>query len=180
MKKVIVFLADGAEEIEALSPVDILRRAGADVVLAGVGKKDIVGAHGIRITADAELSDVSDIDFDMAVLPGGGLGTQNLLKSEEVQRVIEKTERAGKFVAAICAAPSVLGKTGILKGKMATCYPGFEKYLDGAEFCEENVVRDGNIITSRGAGTAMCFSLELVNALYGEKAMEETRKAVIA
>lgn len=180
MKKVVVFLADGAEEIEALSPVDMLRRAGADVTLAGVGKKEIICAHNVKIVCDKELSEISGGDFDMYVLPGGGLGTENLSHSELVLDTVKKAYSDGKTVAAICAAPSVLGKAGILKGKKATCYPGFEKYLEGAEAVLGNVVCDGNIITSRGAGTAMSFSLALVEILYGKDKAEEIRKAVIA
>lgn len=180
MKNVVVFLADGAEEIEALSPVDMLRRAGADVTLAGVGKKEIICAHNVKIVCDKELSEVSGEDFDMYVLPGGGLGTENLSHSELVLDTIKKAYSDGKTVAAICAAPSVLGKAGILKGKKATCYPGFEKYLEGAEAVLGNVVCDGNIITSRGAGTAMSFSLALVEILYRKDKAEELRKAVIA
>ena len=162
MKKVVVFLADGAEEIEALSPVDMLRRAGADVTLAGVGKKEIICAHNVKIVCDKELSEISGED------------------SELVLDTVKKAYSDGKTVAAICAAPSVLGKAGILKGKKATCYPGFEKYLEGAETVLGNVVCDGNIITSRGAGTAISFSLALVEILYGKDKAEEIRKAVIA
>ncbi|MGN1095406.1 MAG: DJ-1 family glyoxalase III [Eubacteriales bacterium] len=181
MKKVLVFLADGAEEIEAITPVDMLRRAGAEVVVAGIGKKDILCAHGVRINADTVLSDVmcSD-DFDMVVLPGGGQGTENLFSCEKVRDITKKAYEDGKFVAAICAAPSVLGRMGLLEGKRATCYPGFEKYLAGAECVPVKVVRDGNIITSRGAGAAMSFALELVSTLYGDDAAENLRKAVIA
>ena len=115
MKNVVVFLADGAEEIEALSPVDMLRRAGADVILAGVGKKEIICAHNVKIVCDKELSEISGEDFDMYVLPGGGLGTENLSHSELVLDTVKKAYSDGKTVAAICAAPSVLGKAGILK-----------------------------------------------------------------
>lgn len=180
MKKVVVFLADGAEEIEALSPVDMLRRAGASVTVAGLGGKEIVCAHNVKIVCDKEISDISGEDFDMYVLPGGGLGTENLSSSALVRDTVKKAYSDGKTVAAICAAPSVLGKIGILNGKRATCYPGFEKYLDGATFVSDSVVCDGNIITSRGAGTAMSFSLALVEILYGKDKAEEIRKAVIA
>lgn len=180
MKKVVVFLADGAEEIEAISPVDILRRAGAEVTLAGVGGKEIICAHNIKIVCDKELSEISGEDFDMYVLPGGVRGTESLSDSEIIKDTVKKAYSDGKTVAAICAAPSVLGKIGILNGKRATCYPGFEKYLDGAEFVSASVVCDGNIITSRGAGTAMNFSLALVKALYGQDKAEDIRKAVIA
>ncbi len=180
MKKAIIFLADGAEEVEALAPLDMLRRAGVDVTLAGVGKKEIVCSHGVKITADACLCDAVDGEYDMVVLPGGGVGTENLGKSAEVEALVRREYENGKIIAAICAAPSVLGGYGLLKGKSATCYPGFEEKLTGALLSKAKVVRDGNIITSRGAGTAMEFAFELVEALIDAEAAEKIRKAVMA
>ncbi len=180
MKKVVVFFADGTEEIEALTPVDILRRAGADVTFAGVGKTECTGSHGIKITADKTARECADEDFDMVVLPGGMPGTINLGKDADVCGMVKKAHDSEKFIAAICAAPSVFGEMGLLAGKKATCYPGFEKNLLGAEVTGERVVRDGNIITSRGAGAAIDFALMLVSCLFGEERSEEIRKAVIA
>lgn len=178
MKKVIVFFANGTEEIEALTPVDYLRRAGIDVTLAGVPVRDVTGSHGINISADQAASSCVNGDFDMVVLPGGLPGTVNLENDANVQKIMKKAYDAGKFVCAICAAPSVLGKAGMLCGKHATCYPGFEGYLYGA-VCERTpVVRDGNIITSCGAGAAEEFALALIHALCGKEQSEQIRKAV--
>lgn len=180
MKKVIVFLADGTEEIEALAPVDMLRRAGADVTFAGAGKKECTCSHGVKITADKTAAECEGEDYDMVVLPGGMPGTLNLGADVSVEKIAKKAFAEGAFVAAICAAPSVLGAWGMLAGKKATCYPGFEEKLAGALLAEKKPVRDGNIITAPGAGAAMDFALILVSALYGEEASENLRKAVLA
>jgi 4-methyl-5(b-hydroxyethyl)-thiazole monophosphate biosynthesis len=180
MKKVIVFLADGSEEIEALAPVDILRRAGAEVTFAGAGKRECICSHGVKIVTDKTASECTEESYDMAVLPGGMPGTLNLGADADVRKITEKTFAEGGFAAAICAAPSVLGAWGMLNGKRATCYPGFEEKLTGAAFVKENAVRDGNVITACGAGAAMDFALLLTAALYGEEASEKLRKAVLA
>ena len=180
MKKVLVFLADGSEEIEALTPVDMLRRAGAEVTFAGVTGKECKCSHGVTVVTDALASECAGEEYDMVVLPGGMPGTLNLGASEYVKKAVMKAYESGRFVAAICAAPSVLGEMGLLKGKRATCYPGFESKLIGAEAVCEKAVRDGNIITSCGAGAAMEFALMLVSALYGEETSENLRKAVLA
>ncbi|MBQ8403069.1 MAG: DJ-1/PfpI family protein [Clostridia bacterium] len=180
MKKVIVFLADGTEEIEALTPVDMLRRAGAEVTFAGVPAAKCTCSHGVKITADKAACDCVGEEYDMVVLPGGMPGTLNLGASEDVKKIVTKAYENGKFVAAICAAPSVLGGMGLLAGKRATCYPGFEEKLTGACVVAEKAVRDGNIITACGAGAAMEFALLLVAALYGEETSENLRKAVLA
>ena len=180
MKKVIVFLADGSEEIEALTPVDMLRRAGAEVTFAGAGKKECVCSHGVKIVTDKTAKECAGESSDMVVLPGGMPGTLNLGADEDVRAITEKAFREGKLVAAICAAPSLLGAWGMLSGKRAICYPGFEEKLTGAVIAEEKAVRDGNVITAAGAGAAMDFALMLVCALYGEEASEKLRKAVLA
>ena len=180
MKKVIVFLADGSEEIEALTPVDMLRRAGADVTFAGAGKKECACSHGITVVTDKTAAECVNEEYDMVVLPGGMPGTLNLGADPDVKKITEKAFAAGKFVAAICAAPSVLGSWGMLEGKRATCYPGFEEKLVGATLANEKAVRDGNVITAPGAGAAMEFALMLVAALYGSCASENLRKAVLA
>ncbi len=180
MKKVIVFLANGTEEIEVLTPVDMLRRAGAEVTFAGVPDMTCTCSHGVKITADKAACDCTAEEYDMVVLPGGMPGTLNLGADENVKKIAEKAYAAGKFVAAICAAPSVLGGWGMLAGKKATCYPGFEDKLTGAYVVREKAVRDGNIITACGAGAAMEFALALVSALYGEEKSENLRKAVLA
>lgn len=180
MKKVIVFLADGSEEIEALAPVDMLRRAGAEVTFAGAGKRECTCSHGVKIVTDKEAHECTGEEYDMVVLPGGMPGTLNLAADADVKAITEKAFAEGKFVAAICAAPSVLGAWGMLRGKRATCYPGFEEKLTGAVLVREKAVRDGNVITAPGAGAAMDFALMLVYALYGAEASESLRKAVLA
>lgn len=176
-----VFLAEGFEEIEALTPVDILRRAGLEVTTVAVGEsKTVKGSHGIEVVADITENELSDDVAQAIILPGGMPGTVNL---EESVKVIEALGRAimnDSLVCAICAAPSILGISGFLKGKKATCYPGFEEYLDDAIFTNERVVRDGNIITSKGMGCAAEFALCIVEALVSkEKADEIALSAII-
>lgn len=180
MKKLGVFMADGCEEIEALTVVDIARRAGLEVAMISItGEKLVKGAHGINFETDipAEF-----MDFDMLdgiVLPGGMPGTLNLGANKYVLQTIVDFNVKGKLVSAICAAPSVLGEAGLLKGKKATSYPGFEDKLIGAEVCEEAVVVDGNIITSRGMGTAIEFALAIVEYLLNEDTAGKLGKSII-
>lgn len=180
MKKVILFFANGTEEIEALTAVDILRRAGAEVTLAGVGGTALCGSHGIRVTADQTAEDAVNGDYDMAVVPGGMPGTNHLDASDAVETVLKNVSDKGGILAAICAAPLVLGKRGYLIGKEAICFPGFESYLEGAVISEKKVCRDGNIITAAGAGVALDFALALTAALYGEEKANALRAAVLA
>jgi len=162
-----VMLAEGFEEIEALAFVDILRRADIKVETVSVDNKDTVkGAHGIEVVADRKISEI-DNDGTGIVLPGGIPGTFNLRDNENVIKLLKEYNASGKYIAAICAAPSVLGGIGILKSKNATCYPSFVKELIGANVSEESVVVDGNIITSRGAGTAHKFALKFVELVKG-------------
>lgn len=177
---VYLFLANGFEEIEALTPVDYMRRAGIDVTTVGVGGKYITGAHGITVAADICDTDAALEDIEMVVLPGGMPGTTNLDASDTVHRFIDEAVKGSSHIAAICAAPSVYGKMGLLRGKKATCYPGFEKYLEGAEIADCGVVTDGNITTARAAGSAADFAFELIRVLRGEEAAEKVRFAVIA
>lgn len=180
MKKIGVFMADGCEEIEALTVVDLARRAGIEVAMISTnGKKEVKGSHGIVFQSDipAEF-----MDFDMldgVVLPGGMPGTLNLGQNDFVQTAIASFATEGKLVAAICAAPSVLGMAGLLRDKKAVCYPGFEEQLFGAEVLKCSVVRDGNIITSRGMGTAIDFGLAIVEYLMGEEKAQELGKGII-
>lgn len=180
MKKVILFFANGTEEVEALTALDLLRRAGADVTLAGVGGTELTGSHAIRITADIDASDVDSLDYDMVVVPGGMPGTLHMDDSEIVDKTLAAVNANGGFLAAICAAPLVLGKRGYLKNKKAICYPGFESYLEGAALSETRVCRDDNIITAAGAGVALEFALELISALYGEEKEKQIRASVLA
>ena len=179
MKKVLIFFANGTEEVEALTPLDYLRRAGADVTLVGVGGEYPVGSHNIAVKADVSLDALdAGVDFDMLVIPGGMPGTNFIEASEKAQALITRAVKEGKFIGAICAAPKILGARGILKGKTATCYPGFEKFLAGAEISENKAVRDGNIITAAGAGAANEFALCLISALYGKELAEKIGTSV--
>lgn len=173
-----VCLAEGFEETEAITPIDLLRRAGAQVTVVGVTGKTVTGSHGIPVVADKEIGEIDGSDVELVVLPGGMPGTLNLENSEGVQRLIDTAARRGALLGAICAAPSILGHKGLLNGKTAVCFPGFEKDLTGAVPGTEETVRDGNIITSRGAGSAVSFGLKLVEALYGEKQAEELGKTI--
>lgn len=180
MKKVILFFANGTEEVEALTAVDLLRRAGAEVTLVGVGGKEVVGSHGIRITADIAEDEISSYGYDMAVVPGGMPGTIHMDESAVVDKTLSSVYENGGFLAAICAAPLVLGKRGYLNGKEAICYPSFEGYLQGASISASRVCRDGRIITAAGAGMALEFALALIGALYGEEKENEIRASVLA
>lgn len=166
MKKIGIFMADGCEEIEGLTVVDVVRRAGIAIDMISItGKKEVAGAHGITFAADV-LAEEADFDsYDGIVLPGGMPGTLNLGKHEIVKKVITSYAAGGKLTAAICAAPSVLGENGILEGKHAVSYPGFEEKLLGARVGAEKVAVDGNIVTSRGMGTAIEFAMAIVKWL---------------
>lgn len=179
MSKVYVFMADGTEEVEALTVVDLLRRAKVDVVTVSVmGRKQIVSSHAIGIETD-ELYGASDYaDGDMIVLPGGMPGTTHLKEHEKLRKVLKEYHAAGKYLAAICAAPSVLGWNGLLEGKKAICYPGFEEELTGAVVTNQAVVTDGQFITSKGLGTAIAFSLELITILVGSETAEAIAKGI--
>lgn len=176
-----LFLAEGFEEIEALTPVDVLRRAGLDLKTVAVGKsKTVKGAHGIEVVADLLESELGADIPETIILPGGMPGTINLEESEVVIDTLARSIMNGSLVCAICAAPSILGISGYLKHKKATCYPGFEEYLDGATFTDERVIRDGNIITAKGMGCAAEFSLMIVETLCSkEKADEVALSAII-
>ena len=179
-KQVSVFLADGFEEIEGLTVVDLLRRAGVNVTTVSITKdKTIHGAHGIDVLADQLFEEMDYTKEDMLVLPGGMPGTLHLGEHSGLKELLEKADDERKFLAAICAAPSVFGKYGFLKGRKATSYPGFEEQLTGAEYLTEDVVVSDHIITSRGMGTAIPFSLALIEKLEGTEKAEEIGKSII-
>lgn len=173
---VYVFLADGFEEIEALAPVDILRRGGVDVNTVGIGFEKITGSHGITVTCDLTEDRIKLADVDAIVLPGGMPGTTNLEKSKTVDNAIEYAYKNEKIIGSICAAPSIIGKKGILNGKSATCFPGFEQYLEGAHLLDLPVVRDGKIITACGAGAALDFGFSLLEALKDKATASSLRR----
>lgn len=180
MSKIGIFMADGCEEIEGLTVVDVVRRAKMEIVMISItGKREVTGSHNVTFLADALASEVNYEELDGIVLPGGMPGTLHLGADETVNTVIKKFAAEGKLVGAICAAPSVLGAAGILEGKHATCHPGFEEKLTGAVASEENVVTDGNIVTSRGMGTAIPFALSIVGYFADDRAVEEIKKGLV-
>lgn len=162
---VYMFLAEGFEEVEALCPLDIIRRAGVEIVTVGIGGKNVKGAHGITVVADITDEEFVGKDIDMVILPGGMPGTLNLSASDTCMSAVKKAYESNKYVAAICAAPSILGSLGMLEGKNAVCYPGFEDALAGAAVLTDGVCVDGNIITAAGMGVALEFGLKLVELL---------------
>ncbi len=173
-----VFLADGFEETEAIAPIDILRRSGCEVVTVGVTGAEVTGSHKVRIRADITGSEFKKDKADMIVLPGGGLGTVNLEKSAVVQSAVDYCAEHNIPIGAICAAPSILGKKGLLRGKKATSFPDFQKFLEGAEISEEPAVIDGNIITAVGAGAAIEFGLKLSEVMCGAEKSGQVRAAM--
>lgn len=180
MKKVCVFLADGFEEIEGLTVVDILRRAGVETETVSVmGRKQINGAHGIIVEADKVFEEADIAGADMLVMPGGMPGTLNLKAHEGLRKQILSFNSRGKYLAAICAAPTVLSELGLLKEKKACAYPSFEEELDCGEVLKVPTVTDGNITTGRGMGAAIPFALRLTAILCGDEKAEEIRKSVV-
>ena len=179
MAKALILLAPGFEEIEALSIVDTLRRAGVEVVTAGLRKGGIEGAHGVTVMPDSAMEAITIEDFDAVILPGGNPGYVNLGKDQRVFDFAKKVFEAGKIVAAICAAPSVLAKGGILTGKKATIYPGMEALLTGAKPVNERVVVDGNVVTSQGPGTALEFGITLVELLVGKQQAQKLKAELV-
>ena len=174
-----VFFGQGFEEIEAVTPVDLLRRAELPVKTVGVGGKEITGAHGITVMCDLTEEEASPEGLDMIVLPGGMPGTTNLAACEKLTEALKKADQEKRGIAAICAAPSVLGDLEFLKGKKAVCYPGFESRLTGAEVLAVPVVTDGHITTSRGMGTAIAFALELTKRLKDEETAKQVGRSIL-
>ncbi len=172
-----VFLAEGFEEIEALTPVDILRRAGLSVQTVGVTGKRVRGSHSIEVTADIELTELQDPSPEALILPGGMPGTKNLAASDTLCALL-KANQEKTLLCAICAAPSVLGKLGLLKGKKATSFPGFESELIGAQVEPDGVVTDGSVITGKGAGAAADFGFAIVEKVKGKQAADSLRQTM--
>lgn len=177
---VYVFLAPGFEEVEALTPVDVLRRAGLEVSMVAVGDSlHVSGSHGITVIADALFSDIRISAADVLLLPGGMPGAANLDAHQGLGSLLVAHVSRGGVLAAICAAPMILGKLGLLRGKQATCYPGYEKYLEGAICSEAPVVVDQNLITARGVGAALAFSLAIVGQMLGPDVADEHAKRMV-
>lgn len=180
MKKAYVFLADGFEEIEGLTVVDVLRRAGVDVKTVSVmGRKQIQGAHNIPVDADILFDDINGEDADMLVLPGGMPGTLNLKAHEGLCDLLKAYDSEKKYIAAICAAPTILSGLGMLRGRKACAYPSFEEELDCKEVLKVPETVDGHIITGRGMGVAIPFALRLTSLLCGDEKAEEIRKSIV-
>lgn len=180
MAKVCVPLAEGFEEIEAVSLIDVMRRGGIEVIVAGVEKELIIGANGITVKADTDIKEVKADDLDMVVLPGGWGGTHILAEEESVQQLLRDMKEKEKIVGAICAAPFALKQAGVLNDHY-TCYPSVEEQIGTDGYTDkEKVVIDGNVMTSRGPGTSICFGLAIVRKLVGEDVYEQLKGGLLA
>ena len=176
MKKVYLFLADGFETVEALAPVDVMRRAGLQVVTVSVmGRLDVLSAQDIMVSADVLLEEACLCDADALVLPGGSVGTENMSAHKALCEKIVEADKRGVLIAAICAAPMVLGRLGLLEGRKATCYPGCEVDLKGADYTAVAVEEDGNIITGCGPGVSFDFGFAIINRFCGSSVVETLR-----
>lgn len=179
MAQAYIFLADGFEEIEGLTVVDLFRRVDINISMVSINKsKKVTGAHQIEVMADMIFEEVDYNNGDVLILPGGMPGTNHLMEHEGLDKLLKDFNAKGKLLAAICAAPSVLGQKNILSGKKATCYPGFEDKLIDAQVVNEGVVEDGNVITSKGMGTAIDFSLALIKRLKGEEIAKKLAESI--
>ncbi|MGM0548737.1 MAG: DJ-1 family glyoxalase III [Bacillota bacterium] len=179
MAKILIPLASGFEEIEAITNIDVLRRAGLEVLTAGIGSKEIEGDHGIKVKTDTTIEEVKVKDLKAVVLPGGMPGASNLGDSNQLLNIIKKLNEENKLCAAICAAPIVLEAAGILDGKKATSYPSFDKDMSSCNYQNDRVVIDGNLITGRGPGVAMEFAMTIVEYLIDEETKRELQKSMI-
>lgn len=180
MAKTALFLADGYEEIEALAVVDIFRRAGITLDMVSISDELLTnGSHGIQVMADILLKEVTFDEYDMLILPGGLKGMQNLEACTPLMMQIDKFYENDKYIAAICASPSIFGRRGILEGRQATAYPGFEGELKGATVVDAGAVRTGHVITGRSMGSAIEFALLLVETLLGKEKAEEIAKQIV-
>jgi len=180
MPRVLVPIAPGVEEIEAVTVIDILRRAGVEVTVGGTISGPIEASRGVKLVADRPLDGLRAADFDMIVIPGGGAGTETLKNNPQVIQLLQEAGKMGKFTTAICAGPTVLHQAGLLSGKKATSHPSAWGKLEGATVLKDKrVVVDGKVITSQGPGTAMEFALQLVETLCGRETMEEVREKAI-
>lgn len=180
MSEVSIFLADGFEEIEGLTTVDLLRRAGIQAETVSImEKKKVTGSHQIIVKADKKFDKADFANTEMLVLPGGLKGTQNLKEHAGLRKLILDFNEKGKYVAAICAAPTILGELGLLKGKKATCYPSMEDGLAGAEVVREAAVADGTIITGRGMGASIEFALKLIEALRDQETAQQIAQQIV-
>ncbi|MEJ8770261.1 DJ-1 family glyoxalase III [Prevotella sp. HCN-7019] len=179
MAKVYEFLADGFEEVEGLGPVDVLRRGGVEVKTVSVTGSEMVStSHGVTVKADLLFEDADFSDADLLMMPGGLPGSATLDMHEGLHRVLAAHNEAGKLIGAICAAPMVLGRMGLLKGRRATCYPGFDKYLEGAEYTSELVTVDGNFVTGKGPAATLPYAYKLLEFMAGEEKAREVAEGM--
>ncbi len=179
MPRVAVILAEGFEEVEAIAVIDVLRRAGIDTVIAGLHDGHIASARNVKVVPDSVIDAVKADDFDMLVLPGGQPGSDNLNADPRVKKLITDFSQKGKLTGAICAAPYVLANAGVLAGRRATSYPSYKDRLGGASYEEKSVVVDGNVLTSRGAGTALTFGLAIVEKLVSREKAQKIKDAML-
>ena len=180
MSKIGIFMADGCEEIEGLTVVDVVRRAKMEIVMLSItGKKEVTSSHGVTFLADALAEETGYEDLDGIVLPGGMPGTLNLKNHDGVRYVVKQYAKEGRYVGAICAAPTILKSLGVLEGRRATCYPGVEDEMEDVVLTETAVVVDENIITSQGVGTAIDFGLKLIEILDGEEKAKEIADSIV-
>ncbi|MFL0250050.1 DJ-1 family glyoxalase III [Clostridium neuense] len=179
MNKVLLFLAEGFEEIEALTTVDVLRRAEIVCDTCSLNGESVIGAHGIKVLADKTMDSINEDEYDVVVIPGGMPGAENLRNNSKVVGIVKKFNNEGKVVSAICAGPIVLGRAEVTEGKKVTSYPGYENELGKCNYLEEIAVRDGNVITSRGPATAIYFALELVEKLKGAEVVEKLKEGML-
>lgn len=181
MASVLVPLAHGCEELEAVTIIDLLVRAGVDVVSAGLESGPVTASRGVVLVPDMTLDEALQRDFDMVVLPGGAPGAERLANDSRIGELLKKMANSGKFTAAICAAPKVLAGAGLLDGKQATSYPGFidKMTIDGMRYSEQAVVQDGKVVTSRGPGTAMDFALHLIEVLVDKAKRDEVEASLV-
>ncbi|OIP63901.1 MAG: DJ-1 family protein [Nitrospirae bacterium CG_4_9_14_3_um_filter_53_35] len=180
MARVVLILADGFEEVEAMAVVDVLRRAEIEVLIAGLHQGPVTSARKVKVIPDTVVDSIRVEDFDMLVLPGGQPGSDHLNADRRVRDLIRDFHDKGKLIGAICAAPYVLADAGILDGRRVTSYPSYRDKLGAALYEEKTVVEDGNILTSRGPGTALCFGLAIVRRMIGKQKAEQIREAMLA
>lgn len=179
-RRVLVPIADGTEEIEAVCIIDVLRRAGASVTVASVNGPEITASRGVRLVADTLISRCGDETYELIALPGGAAGAEHLRDNRELTEILKRQQKEGRWYAAICASPAVvLHHHGLLTGRGATCHPNFAHLLDNTESIDSRVVVDGNCVTSRGPGTALEFALKLVELLYGEQKADEIARSMV-
>ncbi len=175
MKKVIVPLAQGFEEIEAIASIDVLRRANIEIITVSLGDLKVKGAHDIVVLADKSIDEIDVNELDGILLPGGMPGSTNLRDDERVINIVKSLNENGKLISAICAAPIVLEKAGVLKGRKATSYPGFDEEMPSCNYTGDRVVVDNNVITGKGPGAALEFAFKIVNYLVGEKTVNKLK-----